>query len=231
MTRGTGAVRGAPGYDLEVRRIGYVWVDAFEHNGPFQRDRLREQGVEVVYEDVSAPVVTQIRPQLTEALDSVEVGDMLVVWRLDRLASTMSGVLALLELLGRRGVGVTALADGIDTAADGGALLRVISAFTELDRCLTRQRTLNGVYAARARGRVGGRPRALSPTNVDRVLMMREQGGSVREIAEQLGTSRATVYRVLATAAAEDQDPPPVEPAPVRPVARRAERLTLEPGY
>lgn len=186
-----------------MRTIGYVWVDALEHNGQFQRELLRQRGVDVVYEDVSAKVATQMRPQLTEALDAIGPGDVLVVWRLDRLGSTMSSVLALLELLGRRGVGVTTIAEGLDTSADGGALLHVISAFTELDRCLTRQKTLNGVYAARARGRVGGRPRALSPTNVDRVLMLREQGSSVREIAEQLGTSRATVYRVLESVSLE----------------------------
>jgi len=186
-----------------VRTVGYVWVDALEHNGEFQRELLRQRGVDVVYEDVSAKVATQMRPQLTEALDAIDPGDVLVVWRLDRLGSTMSGVLALLELLGHRGVGVSSLAERLDTTADGGALLTVISGFTELDRCLARQRTLNGVYAARARGRVGGRPRALSGTNVDRVLMMRGQGSSVREIAEQLGTSRATVYRALETASAD----------------------------
>lgn len=189
-----------------MRTIGYVWVDALEHNGQFQRELLRQRGVDVVYEDVSARVATQMRPQLTEALDAIGPGDVLLVWRLDRLGSTMSSVLALLELLGRRGVGVTTVAEGLDTSADGGALLGVISAFTELDRCLSRQRTLNGVYAARARGRVGGRPRALSPTNVDRVLMLREQGSSVREIAEQLGTSRATVYRVLESVSLEGRE-------------------------
>ena len=186
-----------------VGTVGYVWVDALEHNEQFQRELLRQQGVAVIYSDVSGRAATQMRPQLTEALDAIGAGDVLVVWRLDRLGSSMSGVLALLELLGRRHVGVRSLAERLDTTADGGALLGVIAAFTELDRCLTRQKTLNGVYAARARGRVGGRPRARSGTNVDRVLMMREQGSSVREIAEQLGTSRATVYRVLESATAD----------------------------
>ena len=184
--------------------VGYVWVDALEHNGEFQRELLRRHGVDVVYEDVSAHVSTQIRPQLTAALDMIGPGDTLVVWRLDRLGSAMSSVLALLELLGRRRVGVSSVAEGMDTSGDGGAaLLSIVSAFTELDRCLTRQRTLNGVYAARARGRVGGRPRSLSQNNVDRVLMMKEQGSTVREIAQEMGTSRATVYRVLEMAAAD----------------------------
>lgn len=192
-----------------VGTVGYVWADALEHNAQFQRELLRQQGVDVVYCDVSGKVATQMRPELTAALEAIGPGDVLVVWRLDRLGSTMSGVLALLELLGRRDVGVHSLAERLDTTADGGALLGVIAAFTELDRCLTRQKTLNGVYAARARGRIGGRPKALSATNVDRVLMMREQGSSVREIAEQLGTSRATVYRVLESASTDDRAEPP----------------------
>ena len=203
--------------------IGYVWVDALEHNREFQRELLRQRGVEVVYEDISAKVATPTRPQLTAALDAIGPGDTLVVWRLDRLGSSMSGVLALLELLGRRRVGVASVAEGMDTSGDDGSgLLAIIAAFTELDRCLTRQRTVNGVYAARARGRVGGRPRALSQNNVDRVLMMKEQGSSVREIAQDMGTSRATVYRVLENAAIDREAEPPTSPSltvsfPIRP--------------
>src|ERR1700712_4032499 len=178
---------------MRMTAVGYIWVDALEHNGEFQRELLRRRGVEVVYEDISAHVSTPIRPQLTAALEAIGRGDTLVVWRLDRLGSSMSAVLALLELLGKRQVGVASVAEGMDTTRDDGALLKIVAAFTELDRCLTRQRTLKGVYAARARGRVGGRPRALSQTNVDRVLMMKEQGSSVREIAQEMGTSRATV--------------------------------------
>ena len=190
--------------------IGYVWVGALEHNGGFQHDLLRRREVHRVFEDISPSVSTQSRPQLTEALDAIGPGDSLVVWRLDRLGSTTSGVLSLLELLGRRGVGVSSLAEDLDTAGDAGrSLLTTIAAFNELERCLARERAMAGAYTARSRGRVAGRPRALSDTNVDRVLVMREQGASVREIAEEIGTSRATVYRVLEQTSAtvrEDQE-------------------------
>lgn len=181
-----------------VKRIGYVWVGPLEHNAEFQRDLLRKSAVDEVFEDISAHVSTPIRTQLTEALDSIDAGDILVVWRLDRLGSTTPKVLSLLELLGRSGVGVESLAESLDTSGDGGkALLTMISAINELERCLTRERTMVGVYAARARGRVGGRPRALSATNAERVSILKEQGATVREIAQELGTSRATVYRAL----------------------------------
>jgi DNA invertase Pin-like site-specific DNA recombinase len=191
--------------------VGYLWVGPLEHNADFQRDLLRRRGVDRVFEDISAHTSTPIRSELTAALEEVGAGDTLVVWRLDRLGSTMSGVLALLELLGRRRVGVRSVAEGLDTSGDdGAALLTIIAAFTELDRQLSRERTMAGVYAARARGRVGGRPRALSPTNVERVLMLKEQGATVREIAQEMGTSRATVYRVLegANVQSGESDPP-----------------------
>ena len=144
-------------------------------------------------------------PALTSAAagaSAIGAGDTLVVWRLDRLGSTSPNVLSLLELLGRRGVGVASIAESLDTSGDAGhSLLTIISAFNELERCLRRERTMVGVYAARARGRVAGRPRALSPTNVERVLMLKDQGATVREIAQELGTSRATVYRAIELAA------------------------------
>ncbi|MET4782396.1 recombinase family protein [Glaciihabitans sp. UYNi722] len=184
-----------------MTRVGYLWVGPLEHNAEFQRDLLTKRGVDTIFEDISAHVATPIRTELTAALDHIGDGDTLVVWRLDRLGSTSPNVLSLLELLGRRGVGVTSIAEEMDTSGDeGNALLTIISAFNELERCLIRERTMVGVYAARARGRVAGRPRALSPTNVERVLMLKEQGATVREISQELGTSRATVYRALETA-------------------------------
>jgi DNA invertase Pin-like site-specific DNA recombinase len=181
-----------------VTRYGYLWVGPLEHNADFQRDLLQHRGVDQLYVDISAHTSTPIRPQLTAVLDRTRDGDTLVVWRLDRLGSTVTSVLSLLELLGKRGVGVMTIVEGLDTTGESGqALLDIISAFTSLDRSLARERTMAGVYAAKARGRVGGRPRALSGTNVERVMMLKDQGATVREIAQELGTSRATVYRVL----------------------------------
>jgi DNA invertase Pin-like site-specific DNA recombinase len=190
--------------------IGYVWVGPLEHSSEYQRDQLRRHGVTRIYEDISGNSTTAVRAQLTIALDEIRPQDTLVIWRLDRLASTLPNVLSLLELLGNRGVGVHSLSERLDTSGpDGEALLTVVHAFTELERTLTRERTMVGVYAARARGRVGGRPRALSDTNIERVAMLRDQGASVREIAQQLGTSRATVYRALEQQNGESDDAEP----------------------
>jgi len=195
-----------------MTRVGYIWVGPLEHNLEFQRDLLATRGVDILYEDISAKVATPIRTELTTALDAIGAGDTLLVWRLDRLGSTSGNVLSLLELLGRRGVGVASIAENLDTSGDAGhSLLTIISAFNELERCLSRERTMVGVYAARARGRVAGRPRALSPTNVERVLMLKDQGATVREIAQELGTSRATVYRAIELAAVDASAERPAE--------------------
>jgi DNA invertase Pin-like site-specific DNA recombinase len=184
--------------------IGYIYVGPLEHNAEFQRDLLRRRGATRIFEDISVNTSSPRRPELSRAVDALSTGDKLVVWRLDRLGSTSPSVLSLLELLTHRGVEIAALAEELDTAEAGGEVLRkAIAAFTELERNLLRERTLVRVYAAKARGRTGGRPRALSDVNRERVLALRDQGASVREIAEELGTSRATVYRAIESATTE----------------------------
>lgn len=189
--------------------IGYIYVGPLEHNAEFQRDLLRRQGADRIFEDISLATSAPRRPELSLAIDEIGPGDALLTWRLDRLGSTSPAILSLLELLAHRGVGVQSLAEQLDTGGvDGPTLIRAISAFNELERTLLRERTLVRVYAAKTRGRTGGRPRALSDMNVERVLALRDQGASVREIAEELGTSRATVYRVIESATSEPRPAP-----------------------
>lgn len=181
-----------------MSEIGYIWVGPLEHNGEYQRDLLKRRGVTRIFEDIGTGSTRQTRPELTTVLNSIRPDDTLVTWRLDRLAGTLAQVLSLIDLLAERGVGVRSLTEQLDTSGSQGEALRgFVHACVELDRSLNRERTMVGVYAARSRGRVGGRPRALSETNVERVAMLHDQGASVREIAQQLGTSRATIYRAL----------------------------------
>ncbi|GAB3040881.1 recombinase family protein [Parafrigoribacterium mesophilum] len=189
-----------------MTRIGYIWVGPFEHNADFQRDILLKRGVDLILEDISVGSKAS-RHALTAALDRLVSGDTLVVWRLDRLGNTLPNILALMELLGNRNIAVVAVVEDIDTLSGSAvSLLGVVSSFIELERSLARERTVVGVYSARARGHVGGRPRALSAMNVERVLIMKEQGVPVRDIARELGTSRATIYRALAPQT--DEQPP-----------------------
>lgn len=190
-----------------MARVGYIWTGPLEHNANFQRDILRKRGVDFVLEDISDGSRTS-RRALTTTLDRLVSGDTLVVWRLDRLGNSLPNILALLDLLGHRKIAVFSVTEDMDTLDLAPTpLLRVVSAFNEVQRSLARERTLAGIYAARARGHVGGRPRALSSVNIERAIRMKEQGAPVREIALELGTSRATVYRALARAQEGAADP------------------------
>src|ERR1700710_374488 len=112
-----------------MTRDGCLWVGPLEHNAVFQRDLIRHRGVDLLLEHISGHTSTPIRPQLTAILDRVTAGDSLVVWRLDRLCSTVTSVLSLLELLSKRGVGVATIVEGLDTAGpDSGPLREIISA-------------------------------------------------------------------------------------------------------
>ena len=189
-----------------VSVIGYLHVGPLDHNADFQRDLLLRHGAERVFADDGTEPSRGARAELSAALDVAEQGDTLLVWRMDRLGSSTSSVLSLIEMLLRRGIGVSSIAEKF--RSDESTASAVIGAFAELDRQLQRNRALTGAYTASARGRRAGRPRALSDRSVERVLALRDQGASVREIAEELGTSRATIYRAIEGAMADAGDEP-----------------------
>ncbi|MGP9761247.1 recombinase family protein, partial [Corynebacterium sp. AOP12-C2-36] len=126
-------------------------------------------------------------------------GDTLVVWRLDRLGRSVSHLIAQLEDLQDRGVGFVSIQEAIDTTTPGGRLVfHVFSALAQFERDLIVERTTAGLAAARARGRVGGRPAKLSEQQVDIARSLYESGSvSVAQIGRILGVSRSTIYRAL----------------------------------
>lgn len=187
-----------------VSVIGYLHVGPIDHNADFQRDLLLRHGADRIFADLSGSASSGARAELAAALDAAEAGDTLLVWRLDRLGGSVGSVLSLLELLIRRGVLVQSISEQFRSLGpDASSAATTIAAFSDLERQLQRNRALTGAYAARARGRTAGRPRALSDRSVERVLALRDQGASVREIAEELGTSRATIYRAIESSMTE----------------------------
>ena len=128
-------------------------------------------------------------------------GDTVVVWKLDRLGLNIRNTLDVLATLAERGVGFRSLTEGLDTAGPiGRAVFTIIAAFSELERDTIRERTTAGLAGAKARGRIGGRPRVLSPAKVEFAEAMRAKGLGAGGIAADLGISRASVYRHLAPA-------------------------------
>src|SRR5208282_6309995 len=136
---------------------------------------------------------------LTDALSYVRPGDTLVVWRLDRLGRSLKDLIERITELQTRNIGFKSLTENIDTTTSGGKLIfHIFGALAEFERELIRERTQAGLSAARARGRTGGRPRALSGQKVAMARQLyKDKSNSIPEICKTLKISRATLYRYI----------------------------------
>src|ERR1700712_5516244 len=140
--------------------IGYARVSTHEQNLDLQEDALKAAGCQKVYTDKTRGTKAE-RPGLEKALADVRPGESLVVWKLDRLGRSLKHLIGTVTDLSNRGVGFRSLQEAIDTTTSGGKLIfHVFGALAEFERDLIRERTQAGLQAARARGRVGGRPKA-----------------------------------------------------------------------
>ena len=138
------------------------------------------------------------RPQLTKCLASLQAGDMLIVWKLDRLGRSLRDLIALLDDLKARGVAFRSLTEAIDTATPTGrAMWQMVGILAELERLLIQERTKAGRAAAQARGVKMGRKPLLSVQQVAHAHKLREQGEKVRDVARLLNVSRRTLERAL----------------------------------
>src|SRR4051795_3692421 len=178
--------------------IGYARVSTLDQTLALQQDALSATGCQDIYTDTVSGSVTD-RPGLTNALSHLRPGDTLVVWRLDRLGRSLSHLIETVRQLQERGVGFRSLQEQIDTTTSGGKLLfHVFGALAEFERDLIRERTHAGLAAARARGRLFGRPKVLSPQQVKQLqTLAKDECNTVTEICQTLGISRATYYRYL----------------------------------
>ena len=182
--------------------IGYARVSTDDQNAQLQVDALMAAGCIKVFTDKASGSLAN-RPQLDKMLDQLRPDDVVVVWRLDRLGRSLRNLIALTDDLGKRGVGFRSLSESIDTTtANGRLFFSVMGALAEFERDLIRERTNAGLAAARARGRVGGRPPVMTAEKVKVARQMYDsKEHTVEAIAKTLGVSRKTIYRHLATAA------------------------------
>lgn len=178
--------------------IGYARVSTQDQNTGMQIDALQAAGCEKVFTD-KASGASADRPELESALNYLRDGDVLVVWRLDRLGRSLKHLVEVVADLETKGIGFRSLNESIDTTtAQGKLIFHIFAALAEFERDLIRERTKSGLAAARARGRKGGRKPSLSPKKIQVARQMYAQGDStVAEIAKVLGVSRATIYRHL----------------------------------
>jgi DNA invertase Pin-like site-specific DNA recombinase len=143
------------------------------------------------------------RPALDALLMDAAPEDIITVYKLDRIGGSTAHVASLLEELTQRGVHIRSLSDGLDaTTPTEKAMLQMLAIFAELERSFIQESTMAGLAAARAQGRVGGRPKKVNDAKHRQAQTLRDAGESVPDIAKALGVSVATVYRV--TKAARD---------------------------
>jgi len=178
--------------------IGYARVSTLDQTLALQQDALTAAGCEQLYTDTASGSLIE-RPGLTEALSHLRPGDTLVVWRLDRLGRSLPHLIETVAQLQQRGVGFRSLQEQIDTTTSGGKLVfHVFGALAEFERDLIRERTHAGLAAARARGRLFGRPKVLTPQQVRQLRSLaQDDRNTVAEICQTLGISKATYYRYL----------------------------------
>jgi DNA invertase Pin-like site-specific DNA recombinase len=178
--------------------IGYARVSTQDQDLALQLDALGEVGCERVFTE-KASAAQRDRPQLQAALAYMRAGDTLVVWKLDRLARSLKQLIETVELLGERSIGLRSLTEAIDTTTSGVRLVfHLFASLAEFERSIIRERTLAGLAAARARGRMGGRPRALGPQDLAMArALLRDPEITMDQVAERLGVAPATLYRHL----------------------------------
>ncbi len=180
-------------------RIGYARVSTLDQNPDLQLEKLRAAGCEKVVAEKASGARAN-RPELSRLLsDILREGDILVIWKLDRLARSLKQLIQTAEDLNRRGIGLVSLTDAIDTSTSGGMLVfHVLGAIAEFERALIKERTVAGLAEARRKGRVGGRPRMLTEKNVTAARALLLDGTlSSKEVAARFGVSKATLYRYL----------------------------------
>lgn len=178
--------------------IGYARVSTQEQNLDLQKDALNAAGCERIFVDEVSGAATA-RTGLDGAIELLREGDVLVVWRLDRLGRSLRNLIDLVGELEERNVGFRSLQESMDTSSSGGKLIfHVFGALAEFERNLIRERTQAGLTAARARGRKGGRPKRLDDKKRKlAVEMYRERKHSIKEICDMMEITKPTLYRYI----------------------------------
>lgn len=182
-------------------KIGYARVSTRDQSLQLQVDALKAAGCEKIYQEVASGAKTA-RLILDELIHNIRAGDMLVIWKLDRLGRNLVHLLQTIDGLDKKGVGVISLNDPIDTTtAHGRLILSVFATIAEYERAMTIERINAGLKAARARGKLGGKPKGLSESAKEKSkvakILYADKNISISMITKQLKISKPTLYSYL----------------------------------
>jgi DNA invertase Pin-like site-specific DNA recombinase len=175
-------------------KIGYARVSTQDQSTNLQLDSLEEAGCERIFSETASGAQAN-RPELAKALEFARSGDVIVVWKLDRLARSMKQLIATVELLNERGIGLESLTEKIETLSPQGKLVfHIFASLAEFERSLIRERVQAGLQAVRLRGRKGGRPR-VGEEKLSHASALLKAGYSTARAAKAAGIGRATLNR------------------------------------
>jgi len=182
-------------------KIGYARVSTKEQSFDLQEDALRKAGCDEIHREVVSGAKTE-RKVLDAVLNNLRSDDVLVVWKLDRLGRSLPHLVQIVADLLEKGIGLVSLNDPVDTTtAQGRLIFNIFASLAEFEREVIRERTQAGLQAARARGRIGGRPKGLTQqaeaTAMAAETLYKEGALSVKQIAEKLSISKSTLYSYL----------------------------------
>lgn len=177
-------------------KIGYARVSTAEQNLELQLDALKTAGCTRIYEECASGKNAK-RTELANCLKSLRGGDVLVVWRLDRLGRNLPDLVRIVGELEGGKIGLESITENIETVSSTGRLVfHVFAALAEFERNVIRERTLAGLKAARARGRLGGRPEKLSAKDKQQIrVLLKDPAVRVKDVAKRFGVSVATLYK------------------------------------
>lgn len=178
--------------------IGYARISTHEQNLDLQRDALKEAGCNKIITDEASGSLAD-RPGLTKLKDTLREGDTLVVWRLDRLGRSLKHLIEFIYDLETKKIGFKSIHESIDTTTSTGKLVfHIFGALAEFERSLIKERSKAGLMAARARGRLGGRPKSLNLNKRQLVVeMYKERKRTVKEICQMVEISKPTLYKYV----------------------------------
>ena len=201
--------------------IGYARVSTNDQNLDLQMDALKKANCEKIYHDKISGARAD-RPGLQKVLELARAGDTLVIWRLDRLGRSLKDLIAIAETLKEQSIGLKSLQEGIDTTTSTGQLMfHLFGALAEFEKNLINERSKAGLNAARARGKLGGRPKSLDHNQRQLVVKLyQDRQHSIGEICQMMSISKPTLYSYLAAAQNTPCPSSVLVPGDVRPIGK-----------